>query len=153
MTAVAADGTYNIRLSPLGFTYGVTALEADIKLTDNISAGPMYIKFRDDPGLGSFGGYGARVDWHFNGVFDQGPLVAAFYRRGTEGAAGFEVNFNEFAALGGYRGMWGNVNITTELGLRSFNATTNMSAERDGDGMATDFKQWPVADVNVGWVF
>jgi len=158
-----AENMFNVRMSGVALAAGIFAVEADVIVTDNISIGPMYIKYpSSNIGVSShsLSAMGARANWYMNEIEEDGLLVGAFYRRWSSKAdnslASGEANANEVAVLVGYRWMWDNLNITAEGGIRNVSfagAKAQSATEREVIPGGGDSYTGPSADISVGWFF
>lgn len=132
--------SWDIRFNPLFLIVGGYELEANIRVADNISVGPMftYWNFVPDNSSNSLTimKYGVRANWHLNKVFADGVYLSGYYVRDNASVVSSETVFNNktlasekvtytgsasantFGALIGYQWEWDTVNFNFGVGRK-----------------------------------
>ena len=169
-TALGANSTANLRISPIGLLAGAVNFEADIVLNRYYTIAPMYT-YWDFNAIDDFqaqvNAYGIRLDYHTKRVHRQGFLYGVFIKRWDIDAEyetddgeviNNKVSVDTVGATAGYRWMWRSFNITAEVGYRlmifnDFDFT--LESGEDDKVQITNIKALggTLADVTFGWAF
>lgn len=146
--AAVTERTWDIRFNPLGLLIGMYDVEANVKVVDNVSVGPMftYWNFDSTSKVTTFKlyRYGARANWHLSGVFANGVYLSGYYLRENLSVSESAVEWNnttstyqsvrytgtatanDFGTLIGYQWNWDAVNFNFGVG-RKFSQTGSIS--------------------------
>ncbi len=164
----AGEKMANVRLSPVVLIVGAVDAEADIKVSDNLTVGPMITRWSVDVSGDSLGllGYGVRANWQMNGAFKDGFYVSPFIKRWsmditTTDLFGNKLSgdtaFNLFGALVGYQWIWDSFNVNAGVGYGVASLDNVTLKDSYGNTDTFDAGSAPIGgmvyDFSIGWAF
>jgi len=139
----------NIRFSPLLSAIKAVNVEADIKLNEYFSAGPMYTNVLSGiPGIGyaNIVSTGVRVNYHHNGTFRQGDYASAYVKKWESDRQTTIQSFNSAAIVLGHQWKWKSFNVNLEAGYTVIQFSDEESSDFHSGGYWT-------SDIMLGWAF
>ena len=172
--ANAAEKKFDVRVTPVALLFGAIDVEGSMKITYQITVGPMFTYWGTEVGDDEFSmsGYGARVNWHQNGAYKTGFYAGAyakywsfdistttvdFFSGATTTASG-SIGATLFGALGGYMWQWDSLNLS--LGAGYAIGSVGDAELKDSSGTVQDTvsgSDVPVSgmtfDAAIGWAF
>lgn len=163
----AGDKTFDIRFSPMALFIQAVDVEANFKITDKMTLGPMLTRwdfndvFQSDSNQISYDVLGLRGYYHFNGAFKSGAYLSPLFRvlRLTlkDVSTQQELSVNQFGITGGYLWQGDTINFSLGIGISANSAnkieikssTGNVSATGD----ASLFVNGALIDFALGFAF
>lgn len=155
------DDSMNLRFSPVGLLIGYLNVDFDFKLNDNWTLGPTVSYWSvSTSATGGFTqdikltatAFGARANWHKNGVFTDGlyvsPIVQIISASASSGSTTASVSTWGLQGLVGYHWFWDSFNLSLGGGFGMTGAakakveepgrSAEVNLSRSG-GLALDF--------------